>query len=391
LIRVVHIITRLILGGAQENTLLTVEGLVRDGRFDVTLVTGPPLGPEGQLLERAYASGARVVIVPEMRREIHPVRDLVTAVKLTRELRCLRPHVVHTHSSKAGIIGRLMARRLRVPVIVHTIHGMPFHPYERWYLNSLYRNLERLAGLASDRIITVARAMTAAALNAQIAPEEKFRTIYSGMEVRNFTDDPGDRRRLREIYDVGPGDVLVGKVARLAELKGHEYLIRAARELALRFREVKFMLVGDGRLRAEIERDVAEAGLADRFIFTGLVEPGRIPALIRMMDIVVHCSLREGLARVLPQGLISGKPVVSFDVDGAPEVVIDGKTGFLVPPRNVPVLVERLAALVKSPDLRLEMGRTGRECFTEQFRWERMVADIIDEYMSLLRGAGVDL
>jgi len=387
LIKVVHVITRLILGGAQENTLLTVEGLVRDGRFDVTLVTGPPLGPEGQLLERAYASGARVIVIPEMRREIHPIRDLSTAVSLDRVLRRLRPHIVHTHSSKAGIIGRLVARWLRVPVVVHTIHGMPFHPYERWYLNALYRNLERVAGLASDKIITVANAMTAAALDAEIAPAEKFRTIYSGMEVECFLADPGDRRRLREIYGIGPDTIVVGKVARLAELKGHEYLVQAAEELALRFGDLKFLLVGDGRLRDEIERDVNARGLTDRFIFAGLVAPDRIPGMIRMMDIVVHCSLREGLARVLPQGLVSAKPVVSFDVDGAPEVVIDGKTGFLVRPGNVPMLVERLAALIESPALRQKLGEAGRECFAEQFRWQHMVKEIIGEYDVLLRQA----
>ena len=201
-------------------------------------------------------------------------------------------------------------------------------------------------------MVSVADAMTELMVSAGVAPREKFTTIYSGMEVEPFLQSGEHRERVRRELGYRPEHVVIGKIARLFQLKGHDDVIRAARSVVDAEPNVRFLLVGDGVLRGRLERQIAAAGLADHFQFTGLVPPERIPELIAAMDIVVHASLREGLARVLPQALIAGKPVVSYDVDGAREVVIPDETGFLVPPRDVDGLAAALKRLAADPALR---------------------------------------
>ena len=379
--RIAHIITRMILGGAQENTLLTVEGLVRRWGDEVVLITGPALGPEGSLLERAYEGGLDVRLVNQLRRAVSPVRDLVAYRSLVRILQEFQPQVVHTHSSKAGILGRAAAARVGVPIVVHTIHGMPFHRYQNLLANRAYLAAERWAARSTRTFITVADAMTQQAVAAGIAPPEKFTTIYSGMEVEPFLNPPRSRDEARRELGYAEDHVVVGKIARLFDLKGHDDVIAAAREVIRRHSNVRFLFVGNGTLRSRLERRIAAAGLSDFFHFTGLVPTDRIPELLAAMDVVVHCSLREGLARVLPQAFLAGKPVVSYDVDGAREVVLPNRTGYLLPPKSIRELTEALVELTGDPALRSRLGQTGRSLFTEQFRHENMVDKIREVYL----------
>jgi glycosyltransferase involved in cell wall biosynthesis len=322
-------------------------------------------------------------IVPSLRRAIDPWRDTTSYYALKQVLREFRPDVVHTHSAKAGFLGRLAAWKLRVPAIVHTVHGAPFHPYQNAAARNLFRGCERYAAKRCHALISVADAMTELMVNANVAPREKFTTIYSGMDVEPFLQADQHRERVRRELGFAPEHVVVGKIARLFHLKGHEDVITAAMSLD-RDPNVRFLLVGDGLLRDKLQRMIDDAGMHDRFVFTGLVPPARIPELIGAMDVLVHASLREGLARALPQALIAGKPVVSYDIDGAREVCIDGETGFLVRPRQSKDLVEPLARLAADKELRDRMGRAGRERFTEQFRHECMTARIRELYERVL-------
>ncbi len=381
--RIVHIITRLILGGAQENTLLSVEGQQDDWGDAVTLITGPALGPEGSLLDRATAGGRDVRVLPEMLREIHPGRDWNSYQSLRRWLHDLNPEIVHTHSSKAGVLGRAAAWSLGIPV-VHTIHGSPFHAYQSRIAYQLYRGLERWAARRCDRLISVCDAMTDQYVAAGVAHREKFETVYSGMEVDPFLNPPRPRDVVRQELHFAPTDVVVAKIARLFELKGHADVIAAARTVGTADPNVKFLFIGDGLLHSELEREIASAGLADRFVFTGLVSPQRVPELLGASDMVVHASLREGLARVLPQGLIAGKPVISYDVDGAREVVITGETGFLLPPHDIPGMAQAILRLSGDSALRAKLGETGRARFTEQFRHQTMTRRLREVYERVL-------
>ncbi len=378
--RICHVITRLILGGAQENTVLTCEGLRARGH-EVTLITGPALGPEGELMSRALGGGYEVVVLGALRREIHPWRDWQALGELRRHLRRLRPDVVHSHSSKAGILARQAGAEIGGVRIVHTIHGLPFHRYQCRLVNRLYVTLERRAAAQSDALVSVAEAMTAQALAAGVGRPEQYTTIYSGMEVARYLDRPAEADAFRKDLALAAQDVLVTQVSRLAKLKGHEYILTAASQIA--DPHVHFCFVGDGRLRRRIERRIASSGLAGRVHLTGLVGPDRIPAIMHASDIVVHCSLREGLARALPQAMLAGKPTVSFDVDGAGEVVTLA-TGILLPPKDSPGLKAAIQLLAGDADLRARLGEAGRELCRQRFDHHRMVERIEALYRRLM-------
>ncbi len=382
--RIAHVITRLILGGAQENTLLTCEDLLRIYGDDVLLITGPPLGPEGSLLERARAGGVPVEVIPSLRRAIHPWRDAVSYRRIKQALRRYRPDIVHTHSAKAGILGRAAGWALRVPVVVHTVHGAPFHPYQGRAGRALFRACERWAAARCHALISVADAMTDLLVHSGVAPREKFTTIYSGMEIEPYLESASHRAQVRQELGYLPEHTVVGKVARLFHLKGHADVVEAARRVIRGLPNVRFLFVGDGILGDRLRRQIAEAGLERHFHFTGLVPPQRVAELLGAMDIVVHASLREGLARVLPQALIAGKPVVSYDVDGAREVVLPGITGCLIRPFDIRGMAEALSQLAADPALRDRLGAEGRRRFTEIFRHDRMTSEIRVLYQRLM-------
>ncbi len=254
-LKVLHVITRLILGGAQENTLATVSGLAERWGYDVLLVTGPPLGPEGSLLEEARGRGVRLKVVREMRREVQPLLDLITFAKLCCIIASGHYDVVHTHSSKAGFLGRIAARLARVPVVIHTIHGLPFHQYQSRFLNWAYVNCERIAGRLCDSMITVADEMTRKAVAAGLAAPGRFVTIRSGMDLESFLGSGFGSGDLRRSLGIDDDELVVGKVGRLFPLKGHEFLVAAAPEVVKAVPRVKFLLVGDGILRESLEEE----------------------------------------------------------------------------------------------------------------------------------------
>lgn len=381
--RVAHIITRLIVGGAQENTLLTAEDQHRDYGDQVTLLTGPPHGPEGSLLERAVHAGFEVRVIPTLRRSLHPPRDAAACRQLIAALRDVRPDVVHTHSSKAGILGRAAAARLDIPA-VHTVHGASFHFGQNPLAFRAYVAAERWAARRTAHFISVADAMTRAYVAARIAPPEMFTTVYSGFDVDPFLQPPRPPAQVREELGIAPHRLVIGKVARLFHLKGHEFVIAAAERVVAAHPQALFLFIGDGILREVYERQIRERGLAGHFVFAGLVPPERVPELLHACDLVVHTSQWEGLARVLPQALIAGKPVVSYDVGGAREVVVPGETGFLLPRDSVDALADAVLHLAHDPALRRQMGETGRSRFTSQFRHETMTQHVREVYERVL-------
>jgi len=374
----------MIIGGAQENTLLCCQDLIRLYGDDVLLITGPSLGPEGDLLGQGRGDDVPRALVPVLRRAIHPWRDWRSYLAIKRILRDFKPDVVHTHSAKGGVLGRMAAHALRTSAIVHTVHGAPFHSYQGRAARCLFRWCETYAARRCHAMVSVADAMTDLLVDARVAPRDKFTTIYSGMDVEPFAAASDHRLKTRDEFGFTDQHVVIGKIARLFHLKGHEYLIEAAGRVVQQCPHVRFLLVGDGLLREELQRQIAEADLSDYFRFVGLVPPGRIPALLGAMDVLVHVSLREGLARALPQALIAGKPVVSYDVDGAREVAITGETGFLVPPKQVGPLADALIELASDSQLRERMGQEGKERFTEQFRHETMTRQLHELYEGLL-------
>jgi len=389
-IRVLHVITRLIVGGAMENTILTAIGQHRDPRFDVTVFSGVDLGREGNLHEFTRAAGVKLVIYDQLRRPIHPWRDLRTLIHLTRFITHGNYDVVHTHTSKAGILGRLAARLAGTPVVVHTLHSLVFHAYQNRLANAVYIQLKRLCAPLTDQFISVCRATQDGALAARIGTPERHATVFSGMELEPFLAVAGaPRGDARRDFDIPEDATVVGKIARLFENKGHEYFVDAA-DLVHRSRpDVHFLVVGDGDLRESLEADVHRRGLGDVFHFAGLLPPEEVPRALRAMDVVVHASVREGIARVLPQAMAAARPTVAFDLDGAPEVIQDGVSGFLIPPLDTQAMAARILDLVDDPAMRRRLGRAGQAFVAREFPTERMVEKINALYLRRLDEAGI--
>jgi glycosyltransferase involved in cell wall biosynthesis len=390
ILKIVHIITRLILGGAQENTLITCKLLAQRGH-DVTLVTGPALGPEGELFNEAQGQDYKVVVVNRLRRAINPFNDTISYFQIKRLMLQLQPDIVHTHSAKAGILGRFAGYSLKgkwgenLPAVVHTIHGLAFHPYQSEALNKFYIAIEKSAGKRTDFFISVADAMTAQATDVGIGKPEQYVTAYSAIEEDDFLEPISQQQRndFRRKYGISKDAVVLVTVARLFMLKGHDYIIESAKELSTRFANCVWLFVGDGNLSEQYKQQASELGLADRIKFTGLLPPSKIPLAIQSSDVLVHCSLREGLARTLPQAMLCGRPAISFDVDGAREVVNEN-TGRLIEPKNVVQLTAACAELIEDENLRKKLGEQGRESVEEKFAPERMVDTIEGVYRKLL-------
>ncbi|TWU00747.1 glycosyltransferase family 4 protein [Stieleria varia] len=387
--RIAHIITRMIIGGAQENTLLNCLDLMHDHGDEVLLITGPSVGPEGNLLDQGRAGELPIEQVPSLRRAIHPYHDWQATRSIRSILRTFRPDVVHTHSAKGGLLGRHVAWGLRDnegqrPAVIHTVHGAPFHPFQSAPAREFFRRCERWAAQRCHHMVSVADAMTDLMVDADVAPREKFTTIYSGMDVDPFLHSDDHRQAIRDRFGFRNEHVVIGKIARLFHLKGHDDLITAAAIVASEYPQVRFLLVGDGLLRQPLTDRIASLGLQDHFVFAGLVPPSEVPPLIGAMDVLVHTSLREGLARALPQALLAGKPAVSYDVDGAREVVINDQTGYLIEPGDTQGLAKSLSKLTGNQKLRAELGGAGQRRFTEQFRHETMTRLIRELYLRTL-------
>ncbi|MDB5297554.1 MAG: kanF, partial [Phycisphaerales bacterium] len=265
------------------------------------------------------------------------------------------------------------ADRAKVPVVVHTIHGLAFTASTSRVVNHLYKALERQAAPLTDRIVCVADAMRDQSLAGGVGRPGQYVTVYSGMDTGPFVRPPVPRADTRRRLGLAGHHVVVGTIARLFHLKGHDDLLDLAPDLCRRLPDLRFLWVGDGLLRGAFERRIAAMGLADRFVFAGLVPPETVPELTAAMDVLVHPSRREGLARALPQGQLAGCPVVTYDVDGNREGLADGRTGFLIRPFDVPALGEAVARLTTDADLRRSMGEAGRAFALARFDTPVMV------------------
>ncbi|HKS37696.1 MAG TPA: glycosyltransferase [Verrucomicrobiae bacterium] len=380
--RVTHVITRLIVGGAQENTVASVLGLRDKPEVEIKLISGPTTGPEGSIEPTAAVTGL-LSVVPHLVRPIHPLKDWLALRRLTRTFREQPPDIVHTHSGKAGILGRLAAYRARVPVIVHTIHGPSFGAFQGIAANAAFRAAERFAGRFTTHFVVVANAMTEQYLAAGIGRPDQYTRIFSGFSLEPYLsarNDPALRKRL----GINATDFVVGKIARLFKLKGHDDLFAVAPELLRKCHRLKILLIGDGEWRGRFEQMAKSHGVEDHFIFAGLVPPPEVARYVGIMDALAHLSSREGLPRALPQALAAGKPVVAYDCDGASEVCLDGETGFLLKPRDLEGLTEKLLVLAGNPDLCRRLGQRGQELVKQSFSVERMIDDLYSLYRMLL-------
>jgi glycosyltransferase involved in cell wall biosynthesis len=386
-LRVLHVITRLIVGGAQENTLLTAIGQRNTPGIGVTLLCGIDEGPEGNLLDAARNAGVELHLMPELVRPISPLQDVTALIKLIAFIRRGRFDVVHTHSSKAGILGRLAAKATGTPIIVHTLHSLVFGEHATPRQNAVYLRAKRLCAPITHRYISVCDATREGAIAAGVGRPAQHCTIYSGFDLEPFLSVRDhvtvDEAKLQ--IGLEPHHHVVGKVARMFPQKGHDHFLSAAERIATSDPDARFLLVGDGILRRDLELQVQRSGLADLFVFAGLVQPSDVPRYMQAMDVVVHTSVREGLARVLPQAMATGKPVVGFALDGTPEAVGHDERGLLATPHDPEDVAAKVVQLLQDPERRERLGYAGRAYAIRTFAVEVMVERINEEYRELAR------
>jgi glycosyltransferase involved in cell wall biosynthesis len=390
--RVTHLITRLVIGGAQENTLATIKGLRAKPGVEVKLISGPTLGMEGSLENEARnilgIQSPDFIILPELVRPVHPLKDYIALRRLEKILREQKPDLVHTHSGKAGILGRLAAKRAGVPIIIHHIHGPSFGNFQGALANFIFTAAERRAARVTDHFFCSAQAMTERYLAAGIGRPEQFTRIFSGFELepyRNATNDLVLRRQLG--FD--ESHFVIGKIARIFRLKGHADLLAAFAKLVPQLPNARLLLVGDGALRREIANQARALGLAGKVSFTGLVPPGEVARYVGIMDCVAHLSYREALSRTLPQALAAGKPVVAYDFDGADEICRENQTGFLVRTGDTEAVAAKLRQLALDPALRQKLGSNGAQFVREHFSVEKMVEAQYAVYQKLAAERGL--
>lgn len=379
-IRVAHVITRLCEGGAQENTFQTVR-LADRNRFEVDLISGPVPPHEESMETRVRASGVNLIHHAGLVRDVAPWNDWTALRGLERLFRSRRYDIVHTHTSKAGILGRLAAKRARVPIVVHTPHGNVFNGYFSPWKTRLFVEAERRAARWTDRIVALTRTGVEDHLRLAIGRPEQFVTIFSGVDFGPYPGAIRRRERTREELGVSPDHLLIGGVGRLEPVKGFAYFIAAAERAGIAVPHARFVLVGSGSKEAEL-RDQARR-LGDRFRFLGYRQD--ISELMAALDVLVVPSLNEGMGRVIVEAGAAKTPVVATRVGGIPDIVIDGNTGVLVSPGDTTSMAEALIALLRDRERLRTMGDAARAYVLPRFGLDRMVMRIEALYEELIR------
>ncbi len=368
--RVLHLLTRLIRGGAQENTLLTVQ-LADRNRYEVHLAAGP----EGEWLERGRQAAAKFHLIPSLVNPISPRHDLQALGQIVGLLRRERFTVVHTHTSKAGMLGRLAARIAGAPVVVHTPHGTILH--DIYFGPRRQRAIawaKRGAARRTDALITMSDCERDHYVDWRIAPREKFRTIYSGQDYRRFDHLSAGREELRSALGVEKGQRMILFPARFVPEKGHEFFFAAIPAVLQEYREAVAFLAGDGPLAAEVEARATASPHRDRLRLLGYRSD--VLDLMNAADLVASASLSEGLPRAIVEALLLGKPVVATDAGGTREVVLAGRTGVLVPCADAEALARGLLELLGDPQRAEELGRAGQAHVRPMFDAHLMVRRI---------------
>jgi len=386
-------------GGAQENTLANVLGLHGDG-WESSLATGPALGPEGSLEPECLATGVRMLRVPELVRELSPVSDARAFHRLCAVFKKERPHIVHTHTSKAGIIGRMAAQRVGVPIVVHTPHGHVFHSYGSRLKSRLFIAAERHCATMADRLVALTETERQEHLELGVGAARNWRVIHSGVDFAPFEAAREDREATRRELGIPPSACVIGTVGRLVPIKGQTFLIDAFSRVAAGHDGLHLLLVGDGELREQLIAQahghglhVAEHASGSRqqqatsaargtVHFTGLRRD--VPRLMSAMDVFTLPSLNEGMGRVLVEAMAMELPCIASRVSGIPDVVQDGETGWLVPARDPEALANAMVAAIQDPGRAQNMGAWGRRRVVPAFGVERMVEKLEALYRELL-------
>lgn len=344
--------------------------------------------PGGRLIQLVEDSHMKVWPFEHLVQPISPLEDTLALFGLTVFLKKNPYHIVHTHNSKSGFLGRLAAKLAGIPVIVHTVHGFAFHDQEPLFRQSLFRNLERMSSHWCDKMIFISQPLIDWALQEKITDKQKVEKIYSGIQLDQFRPVTTDTKtKNREKWKLRKEDLVIGIVSKLWEGKGHITLIKAFRALKQRVNNVKLVIVGEGDLYGELVRVVDKNGLSDSVLFTGFQMD--VSEILSTFDVAVLPSFFEGMGRVLLEAMAMEKPVVASNVGGIPDLVKHQFNGLLVKPGNVAELTNALERILSDKVLSSKMGKEGRKRIQEQFSSDIMIQSIDKVYQELLTRKGV--
>ncbi len=388
--KVLHIITRLDRGGSAENTIITVTGLDKK-KYEIALIKGPTF--ESNMSKEEYASvianmkkarlkGVKLFNIPFLLRRINPFFDLLAFFSLYILLIKENPTIVHSHTSKAGLLGRLAAKLAGVPIIVHTPHGHVFFGYFGPFKTKIFILLEKLASRITDKIITLSNREKEDYILFKTAEEDKLSVICSGIGLNKFKESLlSEKQNLKKELGIPGNSLIVGTAGRLVPVKGPEFLIKAAKYIISEYPDTYFIFTGDGPLEQDLKRKALEMGISENIIFLGWRND--VAKIISIYDIFVLPSLNEGMGRVLVEAMALGKPIVASNIGGIPDLVIHGKNGFLVPPKDPEELAKYIQILLEDEEKREKMGLAGKE-MSLNFSTENMVEKIAELYEELL-------
>ncbi|MDM8535884.1 glycosyltransferase family 4 protein [Desulfobacterales bacterium HSG17] len=388
--KIIHIITRLDMGGSAQNTLQTCLGLNKD-KYDVTLVYGLSLESKmtdeeilsvQRLVESGKKNSVSFICLPSLVRKIDPLKDAAALVFLICLLLKKRPEIVHTHTSKAGILGRLAAWFARVPVIIHTPHGHVFYGHFRANLTAFFLIIEKIMSLITRRIIMLTKGEKNDCIKLCLAPVKKIMTIHSGVDIDVFAGSGTDRNNIKNQLGLEPDNIVIGTVGWLLPIKGPKYLLKAMFRVWQDFPDVKLLFVGKGDLRIELETEAMKHGVLDKVFFAGWRDD--VHEIMHVFDIFVLASLNEGMGRVIVEAMAAGKPVIASNTGGIPDLLSHGKNGLLVPPADADALAHAILNLLLNPEKALIMGLNGkRKCWN--FSLDFMMEKLENLYDDLLK------
>ena len=384
-VKVVRVIARLNMGGPALHVAYLSEGL-RERGYDTTLVAGTLARGEDSMSFVAEELGVRVERVPELSREISPLRDLRAILRLAQLIRRERPQILHTHTAKAGAVGRiaaLAAGHARPPIIVHTFHGHVLRGYFDPVRAYGFRLLERWLATKTTTLIAVSPQVRDDLVRLGVAPREKFTVIRLGIELDERISAPdGARAETRRLLGVPQDAFVVGWIGRMTGVKNTDQVLAALKLLRDRDVDAYLCMVGDGPDRERLERRAHDLGVIKRCLFLGYQE--EVARFYAAFDGMILTSVNEGTPVSAIESLAAGRPVVATRVGGVPDVVDDGEDGFLVDPGSTEQLADRLEELARNPELREQMGGRGRARVPSRYAVTRLVEDMDRLYKSLL-------
>lgn len=383
-IRVAHIISRMVTGGAEENTLFTIQGLDKN-RYDIDLIVGEECNKN--IFDISQESGFNIIQINGLKGKLNFFYDPIILMKLVMLLKRNHYDIVHSHTTKTGILGRLAARIVGVPIIICGLHGTAIQTFSSKILNWALIFFEKLTGRFTDAYISVSEILSKNYKEKGIGINTKYYTVYSGMNLDKFYNVKGSIKKEIIVKELGisSDNFIIGNIGRLEVAKGHKFVIDAFKKVQEKREDclLKLMIIGEGEEELNLIKYVKKLGLEDKIIFTGYRKD--VGKLMAIMDILVLSSLREGLPRVLVQAAAVGIPSVAFSVDGVPEIVKDGYNGFLVKPRDVNQLADKIIKYIDNRKLVELHGKNGRNFVNGKWSFENMVNKVDKIYQELIQ------